>query len=166
MKWACGLASVALLLFAAEVVCAQERTITTVENNPRSTWHSPDQVVPLEPPAASSLPAASSEVHKFWDRENVLLFAGVAGARGLDYSSTLNIRRRGLNEVLLNNSIVDNHPAFAAIEAAGTATSIGISYLFHRTGHHRLERWTSLVHIGVAVGGAGRNYALETNHLR
>src|ERR1700730_19425860 len=117
MKWTCGLASVALLLFAAEVGCEQERTITTVENIPRCTWHSSDQLVPLQPPAASSLPAATSEVHKFWDRENVLLFAGVAGARGLDYSSTLNLRRRGLDEVLLNNSIVDDHIAFAAIEA-------------------------------------------------
>ena len=115
VKWTRGLASLALLLFAAEVGCAQERTITTVENIPRSTWHSPDQVAPLQLPAAASLPASSSEVHKFWDRENVLLFAGVAGARGLDYSSTLNLRRRGLNEVLLNNSIVDNHLAFAAI---------------------------------------------------
>jgi hypothetical protein len=114
-----------------------------------------------------SAPAAKSEkpaAHKFWDTENILLFAGVGTARGLDYASTLNIRRRGINEVLLNNETVDNHAAFAAIEGATTAASIGLSYIFHATGHHQLERWTSYVHIGVTVGGAARNYALKTPH--
>jgi hypothetical protein len=107
---------------------------------------------------------AKPAVHRFWDTENILLFAGVGAARGLDYASTLNIRRRGINEAFLTNAIVDNHAEFAAIEAAATAASIGISYIFHATGHHRLERWVSYVHIGVAVGGAIRNYALKTPH--
>jgi hypothetical protein len=102
--------------------------------------------------------------HRFWDRTNDMWFAGVGAARALDYASTLNLRRRGLDEILLTNSIVDNHPLFAGIEAAATAASIGASYLFHRTGHHRLERWTSIVHFSVAMGGAARNYALKTPH--
>lgn len=102
--------------------------------------------------------------HKFWDRENLLLFAGVGASRGLDYASTLNIRRRGINEALLTNSIVDNHPLFAGIEAGTTAASIGLSYIFHRTGHHTLERWTSAVHMGITIGGAIRNYSLKTPH--
>ena len=103
-------------------------------------------------------------VHNFWDRENDWLFAGVGAGRALDYASTLNLRRRGINEVFLTNSIVDNHPLFAGIEVAATAASVGVSYIFHRTGHHRLERWTSAIHAGVAVGGAIRNYALKTPH--
>jgi hypothetical protein len=95
-----------------------------------------------------------------------LLFAGVGASRALDYSSTLNLRRRGLDEIFLTNSIVDNHPLFAGIEAATTATSIGVSYLFHRTGHHRLERWISIIHFGVTVSGAARNYALRTPHAK
>jgi hypothetical protein len=102
--------------------------------------------------------------HRFWDRENDWLFAGVGAGRALDYASTLNLRRRGINEIFLSNSVVDNHPLFAGIEVAATAASIGVSYLFHRTGHHRLERWTSAIHFGVAVGGAARNYALKTPH--
>lgn len=104
------------------------------------------------------------KTHRFWDRENILLFSGVGLARGLDYASTLNIRRRGINEIFLTNGIVDNHPLFASIEAAGTGASIGLSYIFHATGHHTLERWTSIVHIGVGIGGAGRNYLLKTPH--
>jgi hypothetical protein len=118
----------------------------------------------LQAPAAPATPnpKSSTNTHRFWDRENDLLFAGVAASRGMDYSSTLNLRRRGDIEILLDNSIVDNHALFAGIEASATVASIGVSYLFHRTGHHSLERWTSIIHIGVTVGGALRNYALPT----
>jgi hypothetical protein len=102
--------------------------------------------------------------HRFWDTTNDLLFAGVGAARTLDYFSTLNMRRRGRQEILLTNDVVDNHAAFAVIEAAGTGASIGVSYLFHHYGHHKLERATSIVHIGLATTGAVRNYCLKTAH--
>jgi hypothetical protein len=102
--------------------------------------------------------------HRFWDKENDLLFAGVAAARTLDYFSTLNMRRRGRQEIFLTNDAVDNHAGFAFIEAGATGVSIGASYLFHRYGHHKLERWTSIVHIGLATTGAMRNYSLKTAH--
>lgn len=102
--------------------------------------------------------------HHFWDKENGWLFAGVGAARTLDYFSTLNMRRRGRQEIFLTNDLVDNHPAFATVEAAGTGVSIGASYLFHRYGHHKLERWTSFIHIGLATAGAVRNYCLKTAH--
>ncbi|HVH50453.1 MAG TPA: hypothetical protein VM781_02210 [Candidatus Bathyarchaeia archaeon] len=102
--------------------------------------------------------------HPFWDRENDLLFAAVGASRTLDYFSTLNFRRRGRNEALLTNDIVDNHAAFASIEAAATVASIGVSYLFHRYHHRRLERWTSMVHASLTTSGAVRNYCLKTVH--
>src|SRR5439155_1005851 len=52
---------------------------------------------------------------------------------------------------------------FAGVEAGGTAASVGLSYLMHRTGHHKLERWVSIAHIGVTGFGAARNYALKTH---
>jgi hypothetical protein len=125
--------------------------------------------VKIDPASVSSaVPQANppQTTHPFWDRTNDLWFAAVGAGRALDYASTLNLRRRGVDEVFLTNSIVDNHPLFAGIEAAATAASIGVSYLFHRTGHHRLEQWTSIVHFGVATGGATRNYALKTPHNR
>ncbi|HTG27201.1 MAG TPA: hypothetical protein VK818_03170 [Methylomirabilota bacterium] len=102
--------------------------------------------------------------HRFWGKENDLLFAGVAAARTLDYFSTLNMRRRGRQEIFLTNDAVDNHAGFAFIEVGATGVSIGASYIFHRYGHHKLERWTSIVHIGLATTGAARNYSLKTAH--
>jgi hypothetical protein len=115
------------------------------------------------PASASSHVSSKTEAppHRFWDRENDWLFAGVTGARMLDYASTRHFRNQGNNEWLLTNSIVDNKPLFVGIELAGAAVSVGVSYLCHRTGHHHAERWVSIVHIGVAVGGSFHNYALK-----
>ena len=89
-----------------------------------------------------------------------MLFAGVAAVRTLDYTSTQHFRRLGNKEILLTDSIVDNKPLFAGIEAAGTVLSIGAAYWLHRTGHHKLERWVSIVHIGVGAFGDIHNYSL------
>lgn len=118
----------------------------------------------VAPAAAGKQTKEQTREHRFWDKENDWWFAGVGAARTFDYFSTLNLRRRGDQEVFLTNDIVDNHAAFAAIEAAGTGTSIGASYLFHRYGHHKLERWTSIVHFGLTTTGAVRNYCLKTAH--
>ncbi len=112
-------------------------------------------VVQFEHPVPQPKP-----VHRFWDKTNALLFVGVAGARYLDYGSTIYMRNRGINEWLLTNDVVDNHAAFFFIEAAGCGASYALSYAFHRTGHHKLERAVSIVHIGVGTGGAIRNFTL------
>jgi hypothetical protein len=111
---------------------------------------------------STTVPAAPASQHRFWDRENILLFSGVAVFRGLDYASTKNFERRGRQEVLIPDDIVNNSAGFASLEAAGAATSIGISYIFHRTGHHKMERWLSIGHIGVTAFGVAWNYSLKT----
>lgn len=115
------------------------------------------------PPTAPRAIVDHAPPHRFWDRENVLLFSGVAVFRGLDYVSTRNFERRGRQEVLIPDDVVDNSAGFASLEAAGAATSVGISYIFHRTGHHKMERWLSIGHIGVTAFGVGWNFSLKTH---
>jgi hypothetical protein len=102
--------------------------------------------------------------HAFWDHTNILLFSGVGVFRGLDYASTRNFQARGREEILIPDDVVNNSAGFAALEAAGTATSIGLSYWMHRTGHHSIERWVSIVHVGVCGFGVVRNYSLKSKH--
>jgi hypothetical protein len=116
--------------------------------------------------AKQLLPPAPSVEHRFWDRENILLFSGVAVFRGLDYASTRNFMARGRTEILVPDDVVDNSAGFASLEAAGTMASVGISYLFHRTGHHKMERWLSIGHIGVTGFGVAWNYSLKSKHPR
>ena len=138
-------------IFAALFACS---TVILAQDNPAKPATAPAK-------AKASANSKTPPPHKFWDTENDLLFAGVGAARMLDYASTRHFRDQGDNEWLLTNSILDNRPLFVGIELAGTAASIGVSYLFHRTGHHELERWVSIAHIGIGVGGSIHNYALK-----
>jgi hypothetical protein len=108
--------------------------------------------------------AAPVPPHAFFDRTNLLLFSGVGVLRGLDYASTRNMQARGREEILLPDDVVNNSAAFTGVEAAGTVASIGLSYWMHRTGHHKIERWVSIVHISVTGFGVARNYALKSKH--
>jgi hypothetical protein len=117
---------------------------------------------PALQPATPALPAP----HAFWDRTNLALFPGIAATRVVDYASTRNFQARGRQEILLPDDVVNNSAGFASLEAAATMTSVGVSYLLHRTGHHKLERWISIGHISVTAFGDVRNYALESRHRR
>ena len=131
----------------------------------------PDVVPTIStPPAANAPPALVAQTsklspapHAFWDHTNLTLFSGVILSRAADYASTRNMQARGREEVLLPDDVVNNSAGFVALELSGTAASVGLSYWLHRTGHHKLERWISVVHIGVTGFGVARNYSLPTN---
>ncbi|HKW24583.1 MAG TPA: hypothetical protein VJN48_02290 [Terriglobales bacterium] len=124
-------------------------------------------VLPEAPSSVSVTPAVTqpaSQSHAFWDHKNAWLFSGVAVFRVLDYTSTRNMRDRGRQEILLTNWVVDNKPLFIGIEAAATGLSVGLSYVMHRTAHHKVERLISIGHISGAAFGDARNYALKSGH--
>jgi hypothetical protein len=43
-------------------------------------------------------------------------------------------------------------PGLATNLTLETSSTIGISYMLHKTGHHKLERITSFVNIGTSAG--------------
>jgi hypothetical protein len=164
----CAVFSAFFLLAAVPAARAQQQPAEGRDPNTPEAPKPADSATPADQKGTSGTATTANPlapgVHNFWDRENDWLFAAVGAGRALDYASTLNLRHRGINEAFLTNSIVDNHPLFAGIEVAATAASVGVSYIFHRTGHHRLERWTSVIHAGIGVGGAIRNYNLKGPH--
>lgn len=152
MRLVLGLA----ILLAVPFACAQEsKDGSALADAPSASSATPSPVIPSVSPEQPA-------THRFWDRENVLLFSGVAAFRALDFASTKNFLARGRTEVLIPDDIVYNNAGFASLEAAATATSVGISYLFHRTGHHKMERWVSITHLSITAFGDAHNYALKT----
>ena len=110
-------------------------------------------------------PEGENDQHTFWDLQNDLLFVGVAATRAADYSSSISAQHRGhLGDGFLGD-VALNHPALATIEVAGTASSILAAYLFHRSNHHKLERATSYVHIGLSTSGVLGNFAASNEHM-
>jgi hypothetical protein len=151
--------SCAFFVFAVTTsqIMAQQSQSSPPQSAGETQAVEPRDVVDFEPEAV--VPA-----HRFFDRTNIWLFSGVAISRTLDYTSTRNMLARGREEELIPDDVVYNTAGFASLEAAGAATSVGISYLLHRTGHHKLERWMSIGHISVTAFGAARNYALKSKH--
>jgi hypothetical protein len=108
--------------------------------------------VPLEPTYTvnstrpKTLPDAPD--HRFWDRTNSVLFATNAVLTTADFVVTRDNLRTGheLNPV---TRIFSGSTAGLAVNFAGeTVGTVGLSYLFHKTGHHRLERAVSMLNIG------------------
>jgi hypothetical protein len=97
------------------------------------------------------LPQASKE-HKFWDKENRILFTSVAALNVADFAVTRNGLQNGARELNPVTRLFSGSTAGLAANFAGaTAGNVGLSYLFHRSGHHRLERITSMINIGAST---------------
>ena len=107
---------------------------------------------------AQRLPEAP---HKFWDRKNKTLFLVHAGVETTDFAITHhNLAGGGRETNPLGKSLCESGTAGqAAFFGMRTAGALGISYLFHRTNHHRLERATTMFMISDSAYGVGYSFA-------
>src|ERR1700756_2558766 len=107
-----------------------------------------------------SLPQAATSEHKFWDRENKVLFFTAAALNGADFAVThCNLQRGGreLNPVV---RIFGRSTAGLAVNFAGeTAAVMSVSYFFHKTSHHKLERWVSFLNISSSAAAVSYGLA-------
>lgn len=107
----------------------------------------------IEPAAfvKTAEPATPAEgpSHRFWDRKNSILFATNAAFCTADFVVTRNNLRNGGQELNPFTRVFAGSTAGLAVNFAGEAAGVvGVSYLFHKTGHHKLERAVSLLNIG------------------
>jgi hypothetical protein len=99
----------------------------------------------------ATLPEAPS--HRFWDRENTFLFATTAALNGADFVVTRDNLRGGGQELNPVTRVFSGSTPMLAMNFAGeTAGVVALSYFFHKTGHHKLERFVSLTNIGSSAG--------------
>jgi hypothetical protein len=91
-------------------------------------------------------------VHRFWDRENRVLFATVGAFATADFCAThANLASGGKELNPVTRVLSGSTSGLAANFALETTSIIAISYMFHKTGHHKLERITSFVNIGTSA---------------
>jgi hypothetical protein len=95
----------------------------------------------------SFLPEAPSQ-HVFWDGKNRFLFSTVAMFSGADFAVThMNLVNGGRELNPLVRPFTGSTPALAANFAGQTAGVIAVSYLLHKSGHHKLERMVPVANI-------------------
>jgi hypothetical protein len=109
----------------------------------------PVPVVKQNEPAA--LPEAPSE-HRFWDCENSVLFATSTAFSAADFVVTRDNLHSGGQELNPVTRMFTGSTAALALNFAGeTVGVVGLSYFFHKTGHHKLERAVSMMNIGASA---------------
>jgi hypothetical protein len=111
----------------------------------------PAPAVRPAPSFASALPEAPSQ-HKFWDNQNRALLATSAAFSVTDFAVTRSNLENGGHELNPVTRLFSGSTAGLALNFAGeTAGVVGLSYFFHKTGHHKLERLTPLANIGISA---------------
>jgi len=94
--------------------------------------------------------------HKFWDRENKAFFAAVAVSSAADFAVTHSNLQAGGKELNPMTRVFAGSTAGLAANFAGeTVGVVGLSYFFHKSGHHKLERMTSAVNVSASVFAVG-----------
>ncbi len=144
-----------VLALLSGMASAQTVSLATLNGGPlNSAVASPvspaSGAVVTSPSVGNVLPEAPSQ-HNFWDNENRVLFASVAVLSAADFALTRSILQNGGKELNPVTRLFSGSTAGLAANFAGeTAGIIGISYLFHKTGHHQLERITPMLNIGAS----------------
>ena len=112
----------------------------------------PTPFVEAAPPVVLT-PSNLGVEHRFLDNQNRVLFIAAAALNGADFAVTrANLQSGGQELNLLVRMFGRSTAGLAANFAGETLGSIGLSYFFHKTGHHKLERAVSLVNIGGSAG--------------
>ncbi len=105
-------------------------------------------IIKIEPVQAGNPPEAPGD-HRFWNRTNSFLFATSAAFSAGDFVVTRDNLRSGGHELNPVVGVFGHSSAGLAMNFAGeTVGVVGLSYFFHKTGHHKLERAVSLLNIG------------------
>lgn len=113
------------------------------------------ETIEVPPAIAISNPRVLPEApapHKFWDRENRVLFTAVAASAAADFAVTHSNLQNAGRELNPITRVFSGTTGGLAFNFAGeTAGVIGLSYFFHRTGHHRLERVVPVIDFGASA---------------
>lgn len=114
---------------------------------------------PVPPVSFVALPPEAPRPHRFWDSENRALFATVAAGGAADFCVTrANLASGGKELNPVTRIFSGSTPGLAVNFSLETGSIIGVSYLLHKTGHHKLERIASVLNIGAS--GAAVGYGL------
>ena len=119
---------------------------------------SPSPLVKPVQPVATTIQAESHK--RFWDCDNTLLFATNAAFSAADFVVTKDNLRSGGQEFNPVTRVFGTSSAGLAVNFAGeTAGVVGLSYMFHKTGHHKLERYVSMLNIGSSAAAVSFDLA-------
>jgi hypothetical protein len=111
-----------------------------------------------------TLPDAPS--HQFFDRQNKIAFASLGALVATDAVMTQRLTNSGVAREanpLWHPLVKQGWPGEMAASALGYSAALGMAYTFHKTGHHKMERWANWVTIAVETGNVGHGFYLSAS---
>jgi hypothetical protein len=110
--------------------------------------------------SAQDLPGIPTE-HNFWDATNKMLFSSHAGLEAVDFGIThRNLSDGGRELDSMAKALCESGTAGQLVFFGGRmAGVVAISYLLHRTGHHKLERVFPIYASGDSAYGVAYSFA-------
>jgi hypothetical protein len=109
---------------------------------------------------AQALPEAPAK-HLFWDAANRLLFGSHAALEAVDFGITHhNLSNGGKEMDSMAKALCESGTAGQLVFFGGRmAGVVAISYLLHRTGHHKMERAFPVYASGDSAYGVAYSFA-------
>lgn len=110
-----------------------------------------------------TLPDAPSQ-HKFFDRQNTVAFSTLAGLIAVDAVTTQRLTNSGRAveaNPLWRPMVQQGWQGEMAASALGFSAALGIAYTFHKTGHHKMERWANWFTVGIEAANDSHNLFLD-----
>jgi len=149
-----------VVLIASAVLCPalHAQTLLASGSLPDAPTPSAEAAMPAVAPPIAVTPVVSTPSrlnleHKFWDNQNRVLLATAAALNGADFAVTRANLQSGGQELNPLVRVFGRSTAGLAANFAGeTASVVALSYFFHKTGHHRMERAVSFVNISSSAG--------------
>jgi len=132
------------------------RVDVALSEAPSALWVQP--VLPVVSSKVQTVPKAHSQV--FLDRPAKIRFSVLAGLVAADGVTTQQLLSKdGRREVdpLARPFVIHGTAGQLAASSLGYAFGLGTSYLFHRTGHHRMEHIVENLAIGVEAACVTNN---------
>ena len=130
-------ATLALILLAGYSACAQQLRETTFPDAPSH--------------------------HKFLDRQNTIAFSAMAGLIAVDSITTQRLTNSGrASEAnpLWRPMVRQGWAGQMAASAIGFSAAVGVGYTFHKTGHHKMERWANWLAVSMEAAVDSHNLFL------
>lgn len=115
--------------------------------------------------SAQELTAPDALSHKFFDRQNKIAFASLGALVATDAVMTQRLTNSGVAHEanpLWRPLVKQGWPGEMAASALGYSAALGMAYTFHKTGHHKMERWANWITIAVESGNVGHSFQVAS----
>ena len=112
-----------------------------------------------------TLPEAPS--HKFLDRQNQAAFATLGGLIAIDAVTTQQLTNSGVAHEanpLWRPMVKQGWQGEMASSALGYSAALGVAYTFHKTGHHKMERWANWLTVAIEAGNDVHSLYVARSH--